>query len=210
MERVSVIGAFRATERDREGFAAALGGLRDERLVRLREVPGLTRSEAARLVSARARALPSSAFTQALYEETEGNPFFIEEIVRHLADSGVEAATAGAHELHAIGLPDDVQEVITRRLARLGDDALETLRVAAVIGREFDAGLLERVLDLDEERFFAALEEAQRAGLIAEQPSVPEGYAFAHALVRETLYGGDVDGTARTAAPPRRAGAGGD
>jgi DNA-binding SARP family transcriptional activator len=204
MQRVSILGAFRGTERDREGFAAALGGLRDERLVRLREVSGLSRSEAARLVSARARALPSSAFTQALYEETEGNPFFIEEIVRHLADSGVEAATAGAHELRAIGLPDDVQEVITRRLARLGDDALETLRVAAVIGRDFDAGLLERVVDLDEERFFAALEEALRAGLIAEQPSVPEGYAFAHALVRETLYGAMA--TARRARLHRRVG----
>ncbi|MDQ6777707.1 MAG: AAA family ATPase, partial [Actinomycetota bacterium] len=204
MERVSILGAFRGSERDREGFAAALGGLRDERLVRLREVPGLSRSEAAQLVSARARAVPSVAFTQALYEETEGNPFFIEEIVRHLADSGVEAATAGAHELRAIGLPDDVQEVITRRLARLGDDALETLRVAAVIGRDFDAGLLERVLDLDEERFFAALEEAQSAGLIAEAPSSPEGYAFAHALVRETLYGAMA--TARRASLHRRVG----
>ncbi len=204
MERVSILGAFRRSERDREGFAAALGGLRDERLVRLREVPGLSRDEAAQLVSMRVGGAPPRAFTETLYEETEGNPFFIEEIVRHLADSGVEVATAGAHELRAIGLPDDVQEVITRRLTRLGDDALETLRVAAVIGRDFDADLLDRVLDLDEERFFAALEEAQAAGLIAEHPSAPDGYAFSHALVRETLYGAMA--TARRANLHRRVG----
>lgn len=94
--------------------------------------------------------------------------------------------------------------MITRRLARLSDDVLETLRVAAVIGRDFDAGLLERVLDLDDERFFAALEEAQAAGLITEAASSPEGYAFAHALVRETLYG--AMSTARRASLHRRVG----
>ena len=76
--------------------------------------------------------------------------------------------------------------------------------MAAVIGREFDAGLLERVLDLDQERFFAGLEEAQASGLITERPSVPEEYAFAHALVRETLYG--AMSTARRAALHRRVG----
>lgn len=204
MERVSVLGAFRATERDRAEFGIALGGLRDERLVRLIEVGGLGRSDAARLVSLRAGAMPSAALTEALYDETNGNPFFIEEIVRHLADSGVQAATAGAHELREIGLPADVQEVIARRLGRLDDDTLELLRVAAVVGRDFEAGLVERVLSFDEETFLAALEVALEAGLVTEDPGTPESYTFAHGLVRETLYG--AISTARRARLHRRVG----
>ena len=61
---------------------------------------------------------PSSAFSQAIYAGTEGNPFFIEEIVRHLADSGVQSQEAGAGELQRIGLPDGVRGVISRRLER--------------------------------------------------------------------------------------------
>ncbi|HET9105500.1 MAG TPA: AAA family ATPase [Solirubrobacteraceae bacterium] len=190
LQSVSILGAFRASDRDREGFGAALGGLRDERIVRLLEIGGLDRSEATQLVGLHAGALPSAALAQALYEETGGNPFFIEEMVRHLVDSGVQAATAGAHELHEIGLPDDVQELIGRRLSRLGEPVVEILRLAAVIGREFDAGLLEAILEPDEEAFLSALEEAVASGLVVEDPTGPERYAFTHALVRETLYGG--------------------
>ncbi|MGH2867093.1 MAG: ATP-binding protein [Solirubrobacteraceae bacterium] len=186
---VSIIGAYRATERWSEGFGETLAGLRRERLLRQLEIEGLPEPEAQRLVSLRVGRAPSAEFARALYEETEGNPFFIEEIVRHLVDAGIEAHSAGAHELHEIGLPDDVREVISRRLDRLSEDTAEAMRVASVIGRDFGALLLERVLALDEERFLGSLEESLDAGLVSEHPSIPDRYSFAHALIRETLYG---------------------
>ncbi|HEX4010928.1 MAG TPA: AAA family ATPase [Solirubrobacteraceae bacterium] len=188
--RVSIIGAYRAVDHWSEGFDAALSGLRRERLMVQMDVGGLGEAETMELVRLRAGGTPSLAFLRALYRETEGNPFFVEEIVRHLVDSGVRSHEAGAHELESVGLPDDVRDVISRRLERLDSDAIEWLRVAAVIGRDFDAGLLERVLDVDEERFLRALEDALDAGLVSESPGESGRYSFSHALIRETLYGG--------------------
>jgi DNA-binding SARP family transcriptional activator len=188
--RLSIIGAYRATEPWSEGFASAMAGLRHERLVRQIDVAGLPERDAARLVGMRLGRRPEAGFVHALYAETEGNPFFIEEILRHLEDSGVSAFGAGSGDLARAGLPEDVREVISRRLERLSPDALESLRVAAVVGRDFDAGLLERVVGLDEDRYLAGLEEALETGLIDEALSPRGGYTFAHALIRETLYEG--------------------
>jgi tetratricopeptide (TPR) repeat protein len=188
--RVSILGAYRSVDLWSEGFETALAGLRRERLMLQLDIGGLPENEASELVRLRAGDTASSAFIQALYAETEGNPFFIEEIVRHLIDSGVRAREAGAGELERVGLPEDVREVISRRLERLDPTVIEWLRVAAVIGRDFDAKLLERVLDLDEDRYLAALEDASDAGLVTETPGEPGRYSFSHALIRETLYEG--------------------
>ncbi len=202
--RLSIIGAYRGVERWSESYSAALANLRHERLVKQIELAGLPERDTARLVGLRVGRAPTAEFSQALYEETEGNPFFIEEMLRHLEDSGVEVRSAGAFDLHRFGLPDDVRELISRRLARLSDDAVESMRVASVIGREFDGALLEDVLGLDEDRFLTALEQALATGLLAESPSAPGHYSFAHALIRETLYEGMS--TARRARLHRRVG----
>jgi DNA-binding SARP family transcriptional activator len=187
---LSILGAYRAGERWSDGFDEAIAGMRRDRLMIGLEVRGLPRSDAMELVRLRTGGTPSLAFLQALSEETEGNPFFIEEIVRHLLDSGVRSHEAGARELERVGLPDDVRDVITRRLTRLGEGTIECLRVAAVIGRDFDSLVLERVVDLDEESFLAALEDGLGAGLVVETPGEPGRYSFSHALIRETLYEG--------------------
>ncbi|MBV8432573.1 MAG: hypothetical protein JO244_15520, partial [Solirubrobacterales bacterium] len=121
---------------------------------------------------------------------TEGNPFFVEEIVRLLAQAGVSPATASAMELQRIGLPEGVKEMIGQRLTQLQPQTLEWLRVAAVIGREFDPTLLEELLGLDEESFLAALEEALSSALILERAAERGRYSFSHALVREAIYEG--------------------
>ncbi len=202
--RVSIMGAYRDVDQWSEGFDAALAGLRRERLMVQLDVGGLPEQEAIELVRLRVGGTPSLAFVQALYRETEGNPFFIEEIVRHLTDAGVRSQDAGARDLERVGLPEDVRGVISRRLDRLAPASIEWLRVAAVIGRDFDAALLERVLGFDEDRFLAALEDALDAGLVAEAPGDPGRYSFAHALIRETLYEGMS--SARRARVHRRVG----
>ena len=202
--RVSIMGAYRDVDQWSEGFDAALAGLRRERLMVQLDVGGLPEDEAIELVRLRVGGTPSLAFVQALYRETEGNPFFIEEIVRHLTDAGVRSQDAGARDLERVGLPEDVRGVISRRLDRLAPASIEWLRVAAVIGRDFDSALLERVLGFDEDRFLAALEDALDAGLVAEAPGEPGRYSFAHALIRETLYEGMS--SARRARVHRRVG----
>jgi predicted ATPase len=186
--RVLILGAYRITEREIEGFADALSELRRDRLVRQIDVGGLTEPETAELVALRAGGAPSRALCRALHEETEGNPFFIEEIVRHLAEAGIDSEGATAAVMRRVGLPEGVKDVISRRLARLDVQAIEWLRVAAVIGRDFDVSLLERVVSLDEEEFLGALDEALAAGLVVESSAKPGRYSFSHTLIRETLY----------------------
>ncbi|MEO6859651.1 MAG: AAA family ATPase [Solirubrobacteraceae bacterium] len=187
---LSILGAYRGSERSSEGFSSALTSLRHDRLLQTMEVAGLPERDAARLIVRRLGQSPAEDFIHALYAETDGNPFFIEEIIRHLRDAGVQPMGARAADLAWAGVPEDVRDIISRRLERLSSDALESLRVASVIGRDFDAGLLEHVVGLDDDRFLAGLEESLEAGLIDEAPGLRGSYVFAHALIRETLYEG--------------------
>ena len=187
--RLLILGAYRATEATAESFGDALAELKRERLISEIEVGGLSELDTAELVQVWTGEAPSHAFAHALHSETEGNPLFIEEIVRHLAEAGVRASEAGARELQRFGLPENVKQVIARRLGRLSAQATEWLRVAAVIGRDFDATLHERVVALGEDEYLNALDEALSAGLVVETGS-DASYSFSHALIRETLYEG--------------------
>jgi DNA-binding SARP family transcriptional activator len=188
--RLLILGAYRATEATVNGFVDALAEMRRERLVTQLEIRGLAEHETAELVHIQTGTMPSRSFSRALHAETEGNPFFVEEIVRHLGEAGVRTDIAGAHELQQFGLPEGVKDVIARRLGRLDPQAMDWLRVAAVIGRDVDEDLLERVVSLDEDGFLNALDEALAAGLVVESPRRPGIYSFSHALIRETLYDG--------------------
>ncbi len=187
--RLLILGAYRATEATAESFGDALAELKRERLISEIEVGGLSELDTAELVQVWTGEAPSHAFAHALHSETEGNPLFIEEIVRHLAEAGVRASEAGARELQRFGLPENVKQVIARRLGRLSAQATEWLRVAAVIGRDFDATLHERVVALGEDEYLNALDEALSSGLVVETGS-DASYSFSHALIRETLYEG--------------------
>jgi DNA-binding SARP family transcriptional activator len=187
--RLLILGSYRATERG-DTFTSAMTELRRDRLASQLDIGGLGEAETAELIRKRAGETPSRAFARALYEETEGNPFFVEEIVRHLLEAGVQASSASASELQRFGLPEGVKQVIAWRLGRLEPPAIEMLRVAAVIGRDVDAALLERVVLLAEDEFLSALDEALAAGLLVESDGRLGSYLFSHALIRETLYEG--------------------
>lgn len=185
-----ILSAYRTGEPGAGELTATVAPLRREGLVRGLDIGGLARADAVELLRLRAGGTPTAALQRALCDEAEGNPLFLSEMVRHLQESGVAPSEAGLGDLRRVGLPEDVRELISRRLNRLSPDGLEWLRGAAVIGREFDASLLEAVLARDEERFLGSLEEALDARLIAEMPDVEGRYMFSHALVRETLYAG--------------------
>jgi tetratricopeptide (TPR) repeat protein len=172
------------------GFADALSDLRREGLVTQMPIRGLSEPETADLVALQTGTVASRSFVRELHAETEGNPFFIGEIVRHLSEAGVRIEEAGALEVQRVGLPEGVKEVIARRLARLDTQAIEWLRVASVIGRDFDAGLLEDVLSFNEDEFLNVLEEVLASSLVVEVQGRHGRYSFSHALIRETLYEG--------------------
>ncbi len=203
-DRLLILVAYRQTEREPSGFAGTLTDLRREGLVTEIELGGLDEAETAELVRLRTGEAPSPELADALQYETEGNPLFIEEIVRHLTEAGVQIAGAGAVELQRVGLPEGVKQVIARRLAQLGPRTVDWLRVAAVIGRDFEAPLLEQVVGQGEDEFLDALDEALAAGLVVEASAERRRYSFSHALIRETLYEGMS--AARRAATHRRVG----
>ncbi|MFZ0384706.1 MAG: AAA family ATPase, partial [Solirubrobacteraceae bacterium] len=188
--RVKILGAYRLGEPLPAALESAVAELGRDGLMRTLEVTGLPESEATELVTLRAGGTLPQGLMRALYAETDGSPLFLQELVRHLVDSGVTPDQAGPGELARVGLPEGVRGLISRRLARVSPDCLEWLRVASVVGPEFEGELLEAVLEFDEERYETALEEALAAGLVVESAVVQGGYVFGHALIRETLYDG--------------------
>ncbi len=137
----------------------------------------------------------SLALAGEIAEETDGNPFFVGEILRGLSESGTltfDEATGrwSVNRSAAIALPESVREMIERRVERLGDEALEVLRHAAVIGRVFDVELLESMLDTDEGALLDHLEAAVAASVLSESTERVGQFRFAHALINQTLYEG--------------------
>jgi DNA-binding SARP family transcriptional activator/tetratricopeptide (TPR) repeat protein len=187
--RLLILIAYR-TEAFDDVLGDVLADLRREGLITQLDVGGLSQPETGALVRMRSGETPSHVFANAVYSATEGNPFFIEEMVRHLMQAGVRPATASASELQGAGLPDGVKEMIGQRLTALAPETLEWLRVAAVIGRDFDPVFVEELLGLEEDAFLAALEEALASALIRETAAEPGRYSFSHALVREVIYEG--------------------
>jgi DNA-binding SARP family transcriptional activator/tetratricopeptide (TPR) repeat protein len=186
--RALFLGTFREPEVGvSHPLQELIGDLRREGTLRRITLGGLAESEVAELVEELAAEPASEGFVRALHGETEGNPFFIEEVVRHVRETAGDLAEEVA--LERAGVPDGVREVTARRLRRLGADARDTMVVASVIGREFDFDVLQAVAPVAGDALVAALEEGVDARVLREAGRVGR-YAFTHALVRATLYDG--------------------
>ena len=145
------------------------------------------------------------SLAQLVRRETDGNPFFVIELLRYLAESdaiseGDDGPWALRGDLADLGLPQSVRDVIGRRVARLGADATRVLALAAVIGREFDVDLLATVADVDEDGLVDLLEAGAASNVVTE---ITGGrYMFNHALIEHTLYQ-DLSATRRQRAHHR-------
>ena len=185
--RAMFLGTYRAGElSDDHPLAAVVASLRREAMLTEVALDGLAEAEVGELVAALGAEAPSPEFVAALHAETEGNPFFVEEVVRHLRESpgGLDG------DLEDAGVPAGVREVTSRRIARLPASAREAMQVASVIGREVDYGLLEALGPLTGDELVSALDQAVDAQVLKEVDGRVGRYAFAHALVRATLYDG--------------------
>jgi class 3 adenylate cyclase/tetratricopeptide (TPR) repeat protein len=135
--------------------------------------------------------LPENA-KQAILEKAEGNPFYIEEVLRSLMEQGLVVKKNGhwqsAKEIHDIALPDTLAALITARLDRLEETTRYVLQAAAVIGREFTLQALRGMLDIPE-YIEPSLVELNRWELVQERAHPEEqAYIFKHVLIQEAAY----------------------
>jgi class 3 adenylate cyclase len=190
-----IVATYRDTDLDRgHPLGELLADLRREAVVDRFALRGLDAAGvAAFLAAAGGHDLDDrgEALAAAIAAETEGNPFFVGEILSHLVESGALYVEDGRwtsdRTVEEMAIPEGVRDVVGRRLSRLSDTANDVLRRAAVIGPVFEIAVLTAVCDEDEDAVVDAVEEAVAAGLARESDEVL-GYRFAHALVRSTLY----------------------
>ena len=149
--RLLVLATYRDTDLDRSHpLAEVLADLRREPGVVRLDLAGLDQSEVMELMEATAGHEldePAAGLAQAVQLETQGNPFFVGEVLRHLAESGsivqVDGRWTSTLTLGQIGIPEGIREVVGRRLSLLSDAANKALAVAAVIGAQFDLATIE-------------------------------------------------------------------
>ncbi|MDQ7906063.1 BTAD domain-containing putative transcriptional regulator [Phytohabitans sp. ZYX-F-186] len=143
----------------------------------------LSQAEVATLVRHEIGEVLASGTVHSIHARTAGNPFFVRELARLLAHSGVLSEDAARRA----GVPSTVRDVVRDRMADLDDRSQGLLQVAAIIGRDVDLGLLARAAGLDGDAILDRLEPLQALGLLGPVPGDPYSVRFAHDLVRESV-----------------------
>src|SRR3989442_4141978 len=184
--RMLLLGTYREVDvRQAPMVAEVLGALgRDGHHVPLR---GLSEEEVRLFIEGTTGRSPSSTLVRTVHRETEGNPFFVDEIVRLLVAEGA-LERHGESSPPRLPVPQGVREAIRRRLAPLPTPCRDALTLASVVGREFELVCLQRACGLGGEALLETLGPALAREIVARDPRAGARYRFAHALIRETLY----------------------
>jgi hypothetical protein len=130
---------------------------------------------------------PTEALVRYVYGHTEGNAFFIEQVLRSLVEEGeLDRVSAATQSPGLVRPPEAVAEIVRRRLDLLSKEAREVIQIAAVIGRDFDVDLLLGLTRLEEEQVLRALDEAEDAGILMPvRRSGGDWYEFTHGKIGE-------------------------
>jgi len=176
----------------RPGYIHSWGDKTYYTLIRLNPLSSGSAHELLRLLLGSREDL--AALKELLINRTEGNPFFLEECVRSLVETGALEGEKGAYRLvrstQTISVPGTVQAVLAERIDRLSVEEKQLLQTAAVIGVEVPLSLLRAVSNLPEERLYRYLSNLQSAEFLYETSIFPElEYSFKHALTNEVVYG---------------------
>jgi DNA-binding CsgD family transcriptional regulator len=184
-----IAGAYRDGEAgDNPAFVRALAELNRRRLLVTLPLQPLAEAESRALAVNLLRGELAPDAAALLHRQGEGNPFFLEELLRALVEQGSLAWTGRRWELGTLperALPPGAAGAIRARLARLDPGMVDLLRVASVIGRACSPALLAGVAQLDIEPVEGLLQAAARAQLVRPEPD--GSYAFAHDMIREAL-----------------------
>src|SRR4051812_36993067 len=188
---VLIVGTYRDGEVDiAHPLSRVIGQLERRRLVDRIRLDRLSLGGVRTLVEALARQPAPEQLIRVIESETEGNPFFVEEVYLHLAESGVlfdeQGRVRSDLQVAEDNVPESVRLVLGQRLQRLSPTARDALTVAAVVGRVFAPDLVGSVGRADPDQLADAIDEAERARLVV--PTRQDGaLAFSHELIRQTL-----------------------
>jgi class 3 adenylate cyclase/tetratricopeptide (TPR) repeat protein len=191
--RLLIVGTFRDAEVDRaHPLVDALGALPRDTAYDLLRLEGLSAEAIGDLLVAVANQDVNPAVVADFTEETAGNPFFLQEALRHLIEEGkiyhgADGRWTSDRRIRDLGIPESVRAVIGRRLARLSERANRLLGVAATFEGTFRIGVAAAVAELSETEALDAIDEALAAQL-ARPGAEADTCAFTHALVRDTIY----------------------
>lgn len=187
--RLLIVGAYRDIPLQRQHpLSQMVVELIREPVTQRLILTGLTAGDVTRFVELTAGSLIPQELSGAIHKETQGNPFFMTEIVRLLTARDGQRVLRTRQSGMALPLPQGVREAIGRRLGTLSEDCCRQLSHACVLGREFRLDTLSSVSEVTSEQLIATLEEAVAACIIEEVPEAIGRYRFSHALLRETLY----------------------
>jgi tetratricopeptide (TPR) repeat protein len=190
---VIIVGTFRDNEVEASGgLAQTLDELHRIHVLQRISLRGLPEDGVAEMIRALSGKQAPQAVVDLIYSGTEGNPFFVEELFRHLAERGRLVGPDGEFrrdlQLTGIDVPQSLRLVISRRLTRLSDAARGILGPAAIIGRSFTFDLLEASIGIDADSLLDSVEEAEKSGLIFSTLGYPEAsFQFSHELIRQAV-----------------------
>jgi tetratricopeptide (TPR) repeat protein len=191
---VLVLGTYRDVEVDlQHPLARVIGQLGRRRLVERINLRRLSFDGVRAMLQALAGQPAPDQLARMIDRETEGNPFFVEEVYLHLVESGVLLDEHGRLRrdlgLDEVSVPESIRLVLGQRLGRLSSSTREVLVAAAVSGRMFAAELVGEVANAGPDQLVDAFDEAERARLIKSDTSAGE-LMFSHELIRQTLLSG--------------------
>ena len=188
-----VVGLYRDTDLDLDSpLARGFEELTRRRLARRMRLERLSREGLTEMLAGLAGQHPPAYLVDALFDLTEGNPFFTEEVFKHLVEEGRLFAAGGGFRsdlsVDDLDVPEGVRVVVGARLRRLGEDGSKVLGGAAVLGRIFSFESLQVIEEVPEDRLLDHLEQAERAGLIvALEDDAEDRFVFGHELIRQTV-----------------------
>jgi tetratricopeptide (TPR) repeat protein/archaellum biogenesis ATPase FlaH len=193
--RLLVVGTYRDVEVDRSHpLSAALADLRRISTYGRVILRGLNADEVKRMLESITRESVPWGLAEAVHRQTEGNPLFVQEVIRFLAEEGLITRKSGHWRPMKdtpleMNIPEGLRDVIGKRLSLLSKECNLLLSTASVIGREFSLETLRAVAGIDEEKLINALREAVQLSIIEERTQVGSvRYRFTHAFFRQTLY----------------------
>ncbi len=180
--RILVVGTYRDTELSRtHPLSETLAALNRESGFQRLLLRGLSQDDVAAYIRQTANLDPARQLLETIFRETEGNPFFLQEVIALMVQEGTLASGRAS-----LSVPEGVREALGRRLDRLSEEANALLTTAAVVGREFPYDTLTLLSDADDDALLRRIEEALAARVIEEMER-PGHYQFTHALMQDTL-----------------------
>ncbi len=130
-------------------------------------------------------------FSERIFKETEGNPFFIEEMLNTFQDEGIILQKEDGwqiKEVSDIEIPSTIMDLISLRLDRLDEEAMNVIKQASIIGHSFDFHILKSTSKIDTDDLLEILEKLEQRKLIAVDSENDELYYFSHSMIREVIY----------------------